>query len=319
MGRRANGQGAWRGAVLGLSMLAAGAVTATGAAAQDRRTLGFVVVSTNDDYLDTEILDRWRSGALSAHLVRGTGWTGVGEVGFGDVVEYRFRGEIITPEDVDNPRPGDRPYAGTLAFGVHGHMRRGVAEIRLGADIFFTGPQTGLSDLQERLHERLNLPDPSIAAEDQIGDAVYLAVSGEVARGVPVGGGSLLLRPFGEARAGDETFARLGVDVLGGSLASGGLLLRDYATGQLIEGTRGARTGFGWSVGLDVAAVAGSVYLPDEDGFPGPEDTRSRARAGVMWAGETWSAFAGTSYLGEEFEGQGEGQVVGAVGVTFGF
>jgi hypothetical protein len=284
-----------------------------------RRVLGFAAITTNDDIPGTTIEDRWRSGALSLHLVHGRGWTGAGPVGFGEVLEFRARAEIITPESVDDPQPGDRPYAGALTFGVHSHMRRGLNELRLGAEVVVTGPQTGLSDLQENLHELQDgLPDPSAAAEDQIGDAAYFALSGEVARPFTLGAG-VQARPFAAARAGDETFARAGVDLVGGSLASGGLLLRDPVTGQLVEAVRGAATGFGWSAGLDVAAVAGSVYLPDEDGVPGPEEMRGRARLGAAWAGERWAVTLGAAYLTEEFDGQDEGQVVGALGLTFGF
>ena len=283
-----------------------------------RRVLGFAAISPNDDIPGTTIEDRWRSGALSLHLVHGRGWDAV-PVGFGEVLEFRARAEIITPESLENPQPGDRPYAGALTFGVHSHMRRGLHEVRLGAEVVVTGPQTGLSDLQESLHELQDgLPDPSAAAEEQIGDAAYLALSGEVTRPFALGTG-VQARPFAAARAGDETFLRGGVDLLGGSLASGGLLMRDPVTGQLVEGTRGAGTGFGWSAGLDMAAVADSIYLPDEDGFAGPEDTRGRARLGAAWAGAAWAVTLGAAYLTEEFDGQDEGQVVGALGVTFGF
>jgi len=288
------------------------------AAAEPHRTLGLSVVNINDDFLIAEIHDRWRSGGLDVTLVRGTGWAGAPEVRFGEVIAWRFRGEIITPESVSNPRPGDRPYAGALSIGAHSHMRRGADEMRLGADLLFVGPQTGLDSLQRRLHEAQGLSDPRPAAASQIDDATYPVLSGEWARTLPLGTGARL-RPFAEARAGDETFARVGLDVVGGALASGGLLVREVVTGQLSEGTRGAATGLGWSAGLDVARVAASVYLPDEAGRPEAEPLRARARLGAMWAGQGWSVFAGSSYLSEEFEGQSEGQIVGAVALTFAF
>ncbi len=294
------------------------AAAASGAAAQERRTLGVAVMGSNDDFLAPGIFDRWRTGALSIHTVRGPDWPAVGLVGFGDVLEYRFRGQILAPESLDNPDRGDRPYAGSLAFGVHSHWRQAGMEMRAGADLVFTGPQTGLSDLQDALHELQNLPDPGAAAEDQIDDAAYLAVSGEIARPWPMGS-SVELRSFAEGRVGDETYVRVGADLLGGALASGGLMVRDEATGQLVEGVRGPGTGFGWSAGLDLASVASSVYLPGDDGRPGPEDSRARARIGAMWAGDRWSVFAGSSWLSAESEGQDEGQVVGVLAVTIGF
>lgn len=300
------------------AMSAALFAAAAPAGATERRVLGIAAIGSNDDFLSPGILDRWRSGALQLHGVWGSGWSTTGALGFGEVLEFRFRGETITPADVDAPAPGDRPYAGPMSFGLHTHWREGALHLRTGAALVLTGPQTGISDLQKRLHEAQDLPDPSSAAEDQIGDAAYLTLSGEAAYPIAATPG-MSLRPFAEARAGDETFARIGIDLLGGSLGTGGLLVREYATGQLVEAVRGDGAGFGWSAGLDVAAVAGSVYLPDDDGRPGPENMRARARVGAMWAGERWSVFAGTAYLSEEFEGQSEGQVVGSIAVAYGF
>ena len=283
-----------------------------------RSTLGVVALGLNDDFGTGDILDRWRTGAVSAHLFHGTGWRESGAVAPGEVLELRFRGEIMSPESIDNPEPGDRPYAASLSFGVHTYGRSGPLEYRFGADLVFTGPQTGLSELQRKLHKAMLLPDPSAAADEQIGDAAYLTFSGEAVRAMPFGADASL-RPFAAARAGDETLARVGLDLVGGSLASGGLLLRDVSTGLLFEGTRGARDGFGWALGLDVAAVADSVYLPDDGRFPGPETGRGRLRGSVVWAGDTWSASGGLTWLGEEFEGQRAGQLVGAVGLTLAF
>ncbi len=299
------------GCLLAMSVGAAASET-------DRRWLGVTALGANDDFGTGVILDRWRTGAVSLHAVHGFGWDGRSEVGLGDVLEFRFRGEILSPESLDNPADGDRPYAGTLSFGLHSHFRTQGTDYRVGADVVVTGPQTGLDDLQANIHDSMSLPDPANAAETQIDDAAYLTFSGEAARPVPLGAG-IAARPFAAARAGDETFARIGVDIVGGSLASGGLLVRDVTTGQLVEGTRGAQTGFGWSLGADIAYVASSVYLPDEDGFPGPEETRGRVRAGAMWAGQGWSVFGGIGYLSEEFDGQSEGQMVGAVALTIGF
>lgn len=299
-------------AAAALALLGAG----TAAEAQERRVLGFALHSSNDDFLTSEIQDRWRTGALSLHLVHGTGWGRDLPVRFGEVLEFRFRGEILSPADVDNPDPDDRPYGTSLAFGVHSHFRNAGSDIRLGAEIVFTGEQTGLAGLQESLHDAQDLPDPSAAAETEIPDATYLAVSGEAARAVPLGA-RVAVRPFVEGRIGDESFARVGADLLGGSLNSGGLLIRDYATGHVTEAVRGDQTGFGWVLGADIAAVANSVYLPEDEVDLSP--VRGRARAGLMWAGGGWTAFLGTSYLSEEFEWQDEGQVVGNFALGFSF
>lgn len=301
-----------------LAALVLGAFTGHAMAQQERRILGTALVGVNDDFGGGEVLDRWRTGVVAVHGVYGTAWPVDGDVRFGDVLEVRFRGEILAPESLDNPEPGDRPYAGTLSFGLHTHFRQAGLDYRLGADLVLTGPQTGVDDLQASIHDAMSLPDPENAAETQIGDAAYLTLSGEAARAFALRPG-ISMRPFAAARIGDETFARIGVDLVGGSLASGGVLLRDVSSGQLFEGTRGAATGFGWSLGADIASVAASVYLPDTDEFPGPEETRSRVRGGVMWAGPRWSLFGGLAYLSEEFEGQSEGQTIGTLSLTVGF
>lgn len=279
---------------------------------------GLTFLGANDDFGTGEILDRWRTGAIAVHGIYGRPWSDTSDVGMGEVWELRFRGEILAPESLDNPEPGDRPYAGTLSFGLHSHFRSAGVDYRAGVDLVLTGPQTGADDLQASIHDAMGLPDPANAAETQLGDSAYLTFSGEAARGVVLSP-AITVRPFAAARIGDETFARIGVDLVGGSLASGGLLVRDVTTGQLFEATRGRATGFGWSIGADVAAVSASVYLPDSGGFPGPEPARSRVRAGAQWAESTWSLFGGIGYLSEEFEDQSEGQIVGAVALTFGF
>lgn len=309
-----------RGAARAAAALAA-ALAAAGlpAAAQDSpRWLGVALTSSNDDFFAAEIRDRWRTGAVAVHAVRGTGWTPQAGVGFGEVLEFRFDGSIRAPESFEDPAPGDRPYAGALAFGVHAHGAREGLHYRVGGDLVVAGPQSQLVYLQNHLHEATGLPDVDEVADDQIDDALYLRLSGEAARPLALGRG-VTLRPFAEARAGDETFARIGADMLGGSLASGGLLVRDEATGQVVEATRGAGTGFGWAAGLDIASVLASAYLPDEGRWPGPDDAFARARLGAMWAGQRWSVFAGTAWLGPEFEGQEEGQMVGAIALTLGF
>ena len=70
--------------------------------------------------------------------------------------------------------------------------------------------------------------------------------------------------------------------------------------------------------GKDVAQVASSVYLPDDRG-PGLEESRTRLRAGLNWQGESWGVQYGLTYLSEEFEGQPEGQFLGAARIKYNF
>ena len=44
-----------------------------------------------------------------------------GEEGFGDLIEYRLRAEIIAPRR-GTAAPGDRPYVGAVPMGAHTHF-----------------------------------------------------------------------------------------------------------------------------------------------------------------------------------------------------
>ena len=83
-------------------------------------------------------------------------------------------------------------------------------------------------------------------------------------------------------------------------------------TGQRYRVTRAAETGFALSLGGDVARVWDSAYLP-EGGAAVLSDTRVRLRAGLHWQGERSSVFYGLTWLGKEFEGQTDGQVLGSM------
>lgn len=77
-------------------------------------------------------------------------------------------------------------------------------------------------------------------------------------------------------------------------------------------------TGFTFLLGADIAHVSDSIYLPEERGFT-LTDTRDRLRAGMHWQGEKASAFYGVTYLGEEFDAQTDGQVVGSIRINLSF
>ena len=121
------------------------------------------------------------------------------------------------------------------------------------------------------------------------------------------------VRPFVEARAAAETLVRVGFDWTYGQMDRDALLVRDPVAGQRYRVITSDWTGYSFTLGADIAYMDSSVLLPDDRG-PTLEQTRERVRAGVMWQGARGqSSFAGLTYLGEEFDGQGEGQVVGSI------
>ena len=275
--------------------------------------LGWVLGVSNDSI--GEFRDRWQSSSVDFGVLTGPASTRGAPKRFGEILEYRFRSDILSPEDLDTPDPDDRRHAGVLAFGMHSHAARGPWEARIGGELVVVGPQTGLLALQEGLHELLGFTVPRLDAF-QIENTARLDLSGEVARRWQPG--AWQIRPFAEARFGAEDLIRLGFDATRAP-PDGGLALRTVATGQrLTYGTEGVPPRWSPTLGADIAWVADSLFLPGGV-EPAPEDIRIRARAGARFAGRGLDFFYGLTWLGEEFEGQRDGQFVGTVQLRLDF
>ncbi|WP_406565474.1 lipid A-modifier LpxR family protein [Kangsaoukella pontilimi] len=268
-------------------------------------TIGWSVAISNDSI--GEARDRWQSSSVQVGIARGRGWDGQMPDRVGEVLEFRFRSDILTPEVLDAPAPGDRRHAGVLAIGLHSHFARSAWEARLGADVVVVGPQTGLLSFQEQLHEALGFTVPRLD-DYQIEDQVGLDLSGEVGRALPVGAG--VLRPFVEAQVGSEDLLRVGLDLSFGALASGNLMTRAVTTGHRLPMTFEGGEGMSWTLGVDTAWVEDSIYLPEALGYD-LTPTRTRVRAGGLYRWRTLDVFYGLAWLSEEFEAQPEGQFVG--------
>lgn len=273
------------------------------------RLLGQGWLATNDSIGDGK--DRWRSVSVTHGAIAGAEWMGRLPDRPGQILEYRFRTEVIAPANLVAPDPADRRYAGVLSAGLHSHFALGRAEARIGADLVAVGPQTGVARLHEGLHELFGLGEINPDAQ-RLENAVHPTLSAEI--GLPLALGARgMLRPFADLRHGDEDLLRLGFDLALGAVDDGALWLRDPVTGQRFVGIRGdAARGFYLSAGADVAAVASSAWLP-EGGAAVARDSRARARLGLGYAGTRGDAFYGLTWLSKEFEGQDEGQVVGSV------
>lgn len=298
------------GLILSVCVLTAPAALAQ----QGRETLGQARLFTNDLIGDGR--DRWRSGAYGVSTVRGPGWTGEMPMRVGQIMEYRFRGEVISPANIHSPDPADRLYAGVLSVGAHSHLSWQGLEVSLGADVVAMGEQTGIRHLQETVHDALSLPSSNVEGH-QVANGVYLHGTLELGREFELA--QARLRPFLEVQAGVETMARVGVDLTFGDYGLGGLRLRDVTTGQRISAID-SPTDSGWSllVGGDIAWVESSRYLPEDRGYV-PEDMRYRLRAGVNYAFGHSNIFYGLTYLSEEFEGQAEGQTLGSLTIALEF
>lgn len=281
-----------------------------------RHGLGVGVFWGNDFLGDHD--DRWRTGSIGGSYVRGYDWTGTAPAALGDLIEYRFLTQVIAPDDLVTPNASDRPYAGAISLGVHSHMNRGGLEVALGGDLVFIGPQTGVDNFHKTLHDLFGSVEPSAAMlANQIGNTVRPTAVAEVARSYDLSERTTL-RPFVEARAGDETLLRVGADLMIGPAGRGELLVRDPVSGHRYRVISAGQRGFSFTFGGDIAYVADSVYLPSSRGYA-LSNHRDRLRAGVHWQGQRAGVFLGVAYLGEEFEAQPEGQTVGLLQVKLTF
>jgi hypothetical protein len=271
-------------------------------------------VFTNDTIADRQ--DRWRTGGYGVSAFRGHSWSGALPVQPFEIMEYRFRGEVMAPDNLARPAAGDRLYAGSLWFGAHTHLDWRGLEVTAGADLVVTGEQTGIRRLQSQVHDWFSMPRMNVA-NHQVDNGAYLHGTMELARSMALGWGEI--RPFLEVQAGVETLARAGVDLTFGAMGQGGLRARDPITGQRIAGIAGLNDG-GWSVllGGDLAQVEHSIFLPSSRGYT-VEPTRHRLRAGVNYGFGTSNLFYGVTYMSEEFTAQPEGQLVGSLSLVLEF
>ena len=292
-------------------------MVAPAADAGDRHSLGYGRLMTNDYFGDGK--DRWRTGSWTSSRVWGSEWTGKAPASFGELIELRVSSEIFAPDNLDRPAAGDRRYAGALSLGAHSHFSWKGFETALGADLVVTGSGTGLGNFQRAVHKALDVRKPSAATLDnQIGGGLHPTLVAEVGRDLSLTP-RLHLRPFLEGRAGPETMVRAGVDLTFGNVGIGELLVRESVTGHRYRViSDNSAPGFSFLLGADIAHVSDSIYLPEEDGYA-LTDSRDRLRAGVHWQGDRATAFYGVTYLGEEFEAQREGQVVGSIHIKLSF
>lgn len=300
-----------------IAVICAGLMAASPAVAQDRETLGFGRLFTNDFFGDNE--DRWRTGSYSYSILRGPTWDGTRPTGFGALLEYRLRSEIIAPARLNGSGSNDRAYVGALSAGVHTHFSQGSWDISTGIDLVAVGPTTGIANMQDWFHDIVSAPNISDSVIDnQVPDAVYPTALAELSYPVALGE-TATLRPFIEAQYGVENVLRVGADVMIGEVLQGDLWLRDSPTGQLYTGIESQQAGTGFVFGADYAFVDDSVYFPASFGTVAQEE-RLRARAGIHTRfGGGISYFYGLTYLSEEFEGQPEGQFLGSLKLNFNF
>lgn len=298
--------------LIGASMLASACL----ATSVNAESLGYGRLFVNDYLGDGH--DRWRSGSYVVSQILGQpGSTGLPGSAW-EMLEIRFRSEIIAPRQLDGHGPFDRAYAGEISLGVHTHFKQGQMEYSLGADIVAVGKATGVSSFQRFVHEAL-LGQNIKGFAPELGNALYTTFLGEMAMPITISGQSRV-RPFVEAEAGVETFVRAGLDIEFGGYCAGEVRIRDVSTGFRYRASAPcAETGLVSSViGVDVTKVFGSKLLPSVRGVE-PKQIRARARIGVQFDSPETSVFYGFTWLSKEFEGQTDNQLIGAINVNLRF
>jgi hypothetical protein len=285
--------------------------------AAERSRIGYGRLITNDTFGDR--FDRWRTGSLAASRVWGPEWTGTLPSGFGDMLELRWGLDVVAPENIEAPAVGDRPFGGSISVGLHTHFATRFADVSVGGDLVFVGPSTRLDEAQDAIHDLLGVIPPSAAVKNnQIEDGVHPTLVFEAGRDLDLGE-RLVLRPFVEARAGFETYARAGFDLTFGDLLQGEFLVRDPVSGHRYRTIRTGGGGTAYVIGADIAYVEDSVLLPEDRGLQ-IERERARVRAGVHWQNDKGVGFFyGVTWLGKEFKGQRDDQVTGSVRLTYRF
>jgi hypothetical protein len=276
------------------------------------RYLGHASHWNNDTLvIPPNLYDRWHSGGMGISFFRGPEWQGQLPQNAGRVLEFRHRIDTRAPSRNDGSNPNDRLYAGTLWAGLHTHYQtRNGWDISAGADLAWTGPDSGVLNLHNSLHDLFGLA-PLTLAQRQVDSGLYLGLTIEAGHELQLQSGTL--RPFFELQAGVETLVRVGADVTFGAAQTGGLSTRDPISGSRVEAIP-PRTAQGWSgmFGADIAYVETSVFFPENRG-PRHEQIRGRARAGLSYHFPAARLFYGMTYLSEEFENQPEGQFIGTI------
>ncbi|WP_116084625.1 lipid A-modifier LpxR family protein [Tropicimonas sp. IMCC34011] len=267
----------------------------------------------NDTYGDGH--DRWNTGSYQGSYF----FSDAPDAG--STLELRGRGEIVTPWAPSLQEGGDRPYSTLLGFGAFLHRDVGPVETRIGGEIALRGDSTGLPELQARAHRFFDYDgyDPETRDDPHLPDRGVMSLEGEVAHTFVLGGAAMV-RPYAEARYGDDTRASLGADIVIGGGQDAPVWTRDVVTGQLMTYDLPKERGFnlGLVLGGDIQRVTGSAHLPDGYGVT-LEESQSRVRIGLGATYGDAHIFVGQTRLSRQFEEQSEPQRVGMISIGLGF
>lgn len=284
--------------------------------------------------------DRWKSGGLTQswifpeHIFSGGDWFAA----HASALEVNLRGLVMTPDDTAfrGANPKDRPYAQYAAVGVYLRSIARPGEIapdlglqtedRIGVEIGWQGDPLPLFDIQSALHDFAGTAGDRGNPSNTI-DGEFLAnlearrtwrFHGDEA------GRDLELAPFVQTSLGmRENSLRTGADVFIGSVLEGRIWGSDLATGAVVAGDSVRRDGFNWTlfVGGDVGFIASDAFVDGSFAGDGPRverrDIAARARAGILLEYDNLAIGFSLNRLGKEFQGQSNGQTIGAIQLKY--
>jgi hypothetical protein len=292
----------------------------------------------NDRYGDGK--DRWKTGGITQsyvfpeHIFSDENWF----QGRASALELNLRALAITPDDTSfaEVNSDDRPYAQYAGIGLY---LRSItrpealtpvvavqAEDRIGVEAGWQGDPLPLFDMQEALHGVTGTDGNAGNRSNSIDGEVLVNLEARRTWRFHLGqtGPDLEFAPFVQTSLGmRENSLRVGGDFFAGSALEGRAWGSDLATGAVMAGASMPRQGFDWTVflGGDVGYIASDAFLDGGFAVDGPSvprrDIVGRARTGLLLEyGNVGIGFS-LNWLGREFRGQSNGQVLGAIQLKY--
>jgi hypothetical protein len=286
--------------------------------------------------------DRWKTGGLTQSYIfperifSREPWF----EGRASALEINGRVVVMTPDNTAETgiNGDDRPFAQYAGIGLHLRsiarprpLAPGVAlqeEGKIGVEAGWQGDPLPLFDIQDSLHD--------LAGTDGTAANLPNTIDGEVLVNLEARqtwrlhweapGRDVELAPFAQASLGmRENSLRLGADLIVGSALEGRTWGTDLATGSLLAGASVPRKGVNWTTftGADVGFVASDAFLDGGFAVDGPSVPRkklvARVRGGVLLEYDNLGIGFSLNWLGKEFRGQSDGQMVGTIQIKYRF
>jgi hypothetical protein len=292
----------------------------------------------NDRFGDGQ--DRWKTGGITQayvfpeHIFSSEPWF----EGRASALELNVRALLMTPDDTSfaGINSDDRPFAQYAAAGIY---LRSItrpealtstvamqAEDRIGIEVGWQGDPLPLFDVQETLHGATGAGGNAGNMSNIIGRELLVNLEARRSWRLHIDGSGrdLEFAPFIQTSLGmRENSLRAGGDFFIGSALEGRSWGSDLSTGAVMAGASMPRQGFNWTVffGGDVGYVASDAFLDGGFAVDGPSverrDVVGRARAGMLLEYDNVGLGFSLNWLGREFRGQSDGQMVGAIQLKY--